>query len=610
MNDVAAPSSAQKGFLGWVERTGNKLPDPVFIFFYLILVLVAVSVVLALFGVSAEHPVQVMADGSPVIIKSASLISAENIQRLWVEMPKTFTHFHPLGYVLVVMLGAGVAERSGLFAAGIRQAVRGAPTYLLTPVVALVAMLSNHAADAGYVVMIPLAAILFASVGRHPLAGIAAAFAGVSGGFSANISPGQLDALLFGITEAAVDGAGIDPSWTMNIAGNWWFIAALMFIYLPTIWFVTDKIIEPRLGAWMPDERQAAEYGNENKALTDGQQRGLRHAGLAILGVCALWALMAFAPGTPLLADGPSREGLSLMERWGGVWRVLASFGALVIAFYLLKFVVRLIAKLSLPALIAALLYGVSVGIIGYALVTAISALFATGLEWLGTGTDGQPWYVTATPFFRSLVASFMVLFLAAGWFYGRAAGSIKDHRDLVEMMAEAMKDMGYYLVLAFAAAHFVAMFNWSNLGLISAVHGANGIQASGLPLPIALGVIVLFVGLLNLFVGSASAKWALLAPVLVPMLMLLGISPEGATAAYRVGDGATNIITPLMVYFPLILVFARRWQKDYGLGSLTAMMIPYSVWMLITGVILMVLWIAFGLDLGPGSPIRYVLPG
>ena len=176
--------------------------------------------------------------------------------------------------------------------------------------------------------------------------------------------------------------------------------------------------------------------------------------------------------------------------------------------------------------------------------------------------------------------------------------------------MSEAMKDMGYYLVLAFAAAHFVAMFNWSNLGLISAVHGANAIEASGLPLPILLGLIVLFSALINLFVGSASAKWALLAPVMVPMLMLLGISPDGATAVYRVGDGATNIITPLMVYFPLILVFAQRWKKDFGLGSLTAMMLPYSIWMLITGVILVVLWAFAGLPLGPGAPMTFTLPG
>ena len=518
-------SSSEKGFLGFIERTGNRLPDPVFIFVYLIVILLAISVVCAWVGVSAPHPTKLLGDGSgPLILKARSLLSPENVKAFWTEMPKTFTHFHPLGYVLVVMLGAGVAERSGLFASGIKYTMRHAPKGLLTPTVALVAMLSNHAADAGYVVVIPLAAILFAAAGRHPLAGIAAAFAGVSGGFSANLTPGQLDALLFGVTESALEAAKLDSSWTMNIAGNWYFIIALLVIYLPVVWWVTDKVIEPGLGPWIPNEEHRESFGEDGKPLTSEQKKGLRRAGIAILGICLLWAGMTFAPGTPLLNDGP--------------------------------------------------------------------------------GTEGQAWYVTATPLFQSLVGGFMVLFLAAGWAYGSAAGTIQCGDDLVSMMTEAMKDMGYYLVLAFAAAHFVAMFNWSNLGLITAVHGANAIEASGLPLPAALGLIVLFSALLNIFVGSASAKWALLAPVLVPMLMLLGISPEGATAAYRVGDGATNIITPLMVYFPLILIFAQRWQRGFGIGSLTAMMIPYSLWMLITGITLMMLWIMLGLPLGPGAPM------
>ena len=214
------------------------------------------------------------------------------------------------------------------------------------------------------------------------------------------------------------------------------------------------------------------------------------------------------------------------------------------------------------------------------------------------------------SPLYKSLVAAFLVLFLAAGWAYGAAAGTVKSHHDIVKMMTESMQALGYYLVLAFAAAHFVAMFNWSNLGLISAVHGANAIQSSGLPLPILLGLIVVFSGLINLVVGSASAKWALLAPVLVPMLMLLGVSPEGSTAVYRVGDSATNIITPLMVYFPLILVFCQRWKKDFGLGSLMATMIPYSIWLFISGLVLTVLWVFLGFDLGPGAPIGYTLPG
>lgn len=532
----AAVAQQQKGILGWVERTGNRLPDPVFIFFYLIIALVVISIICALTGVSAFHPTEIdEATGGALRIDAVSLLSPENIQRLWVEMPATFTHFHPLGYVLVVMLGAGVAERSGFFAAGMAKAVKAAPKALLTPVVALVAMLGNHAADAGYVVLIPLAGILFAAAGRHPLAGIAAAFAGVSGGFSANISPGQLDALLFGITEEAVGASALDPAWTANIAGNWYFISVMTLIFLPIIWYVTDKIIEPRLGAWSGGASAGADADglSPDPSVEDGPlaSKGLRHAGLAALFVVALWLLMVFAPGTPLI-DEAACEG---------------------------------VADCSI--------------------------------------------HTELGPLYRSLVAAFFILFLATGWAYGRATGSIKNHRDLVNMMAESMKDMGYYLVLAFAAAHFVEMFNWSNLGLITAVHGAAGIESTGLPLPLVLGLMVLFAALLNLFVGSASAKWALLAPILVPMLMLLGISPEGATAAYRVGDSATNIITPLMVYFPLILVFAQRWQKDFGLGSLTAMMLPYSVWLLISGTVLIVIWFYLGIPLGPDAPVGYALP-
>jgi aminobenzoyl-glutamate transport protein len=539
MAEAAAKAiPTQTGILGWVERTGNKLPDPVFIFFYLIIALVLFSVVAAMSGISAMHPTALdEVTGNAQRIEAISLLSPENIQRLWVEMPTTFTHFHPLGYVLVVMLGAGVAERSGFFAAGMSKAVKSAPKTMLTPVVALVAMIGNHAADAGYVVLIPLAGILFAAAGRHPLAGIAAAFAGVSGGFSANISPGQLDALLFGITEEAVAASALDPSWTANIAGNWFFISVMTVVYLPIIWYVTDKIIEPRLGPWTGGATagRSADDASPDPAGETGElaSRGLRHAGLAALFVVGLWLLMVFAPGTPLI-DEAACEAIPA-------------------------------ADCSIHAQLA--------------------------------------------PLYRSLVAAFFLLFLLTGWAYGRATGSIKNHRYLVEMMAESMKDMGYYLVLAFAAAHFVAMFGWSNLGLISAVHGAAAIDSTGLPLPIVLGLMVVFTGLLNLFVGSASAKWALLAPILVPMLMLLGISPEGATAAYRVGDSATNIITPLMVYFPLILVFAQRWQRDFGLGSLTAMMLPYSIWLMVSGTVLIVLWFYLGIPLGPDAPVGYVMP-
>lgn len=528
MTTPTSSSTTNGGFLGWIERTGNELPDPVFIFFYLIGGLVLLSLAAAGLGWSALHPTEMNAGGTGrLLIEAESLLSAENLRRLWVEMPATFTHFHPLGYVLVVMLGAGVAERAGLFETAMRAGVRNAPTALLTPIVALVAMLGNLAADAAYVVLIPLAAVIYAAAGRHPIAGIAASFAGVSGGFSANLFPGQLDALLFGITQEAVE--VIVPGWQANIAGNWYFIGAMTFVFLPVIWYVTDKWIEPRLGTYSggiaPVEDEADEEPRDpNAPLTAAERSGLRRAGLAALVVIGAWVVLTVGPGTPLIDVDAPPEG-------------------------------RL------------------------------------------------------TPFYRSLVAGFMVFFLATAWVYGRTVGTVKSHRDIVEMMAGAMKDLGYYLVLAFAAAHFVAMFNWSNLGLIFAVQGAGFLESLSLPAPILIALVVVMTGLLNLFVGSASAKWALMAPVLVPMLMLLGFSPEMATAAYRVGDGATNIITPLMVYFPLILIFCQRWQKDFGLGSLAALMLPYSVGLFISGTILLMVWVGLEIPLGPGSPVDYVMP-
>ncbi len=588
MADAAAEQQT-KGILGWVERTGNKLPDPVFLFMYFIIALVIISVIAALLGANATLDEKILSGmpdnqkarfgiGSDGIISAVSLLAAENIQRLWVEMPKTFTHFHPLGYVLVVMLGAGVAERSGLFASAIKGAVSNAPRLLLTPLVALVAMVSNHAADAGYVVMIPLAAIIFASAGRHPLAGIAAAFAGVSGGFSANLFPGQLDALLYGITQEA---AGIlNENYTANIAGNTYFIIALLVLYIPIIWFITDKVIEPRLGTWKPTgDADAQSYGDEAAPLTDAQKKGLVRAGLAVLAVIGLWTFMTIGPGDALY--------ISNMDYFASE------------------------AKALKAACSAAQQAANEVAIAANCLSTAeLSALADDYVADPDNFKRAPEWYDRLGPFFNSLVGGFLALFLAAGWAYGAAAGTIKNHKDLVEMMSEAMKDMGYYLVLSFAAAHFVEMFGWSNLGLISAVHGAAAIESSGLPPAILLGMIVLFSAIINLFVGSASAKWALLAPVMVPMLMILGISPDGATAVYRVGDSATNIITPLMVYFPLILVFARRWAPDFGIGSLTATMIPYSIWMLISGILLVVGWTYLGFPLGPGAPMAYTGPG
>jgi aminobenzoyl-glutamate transport protein len=501
------------GILTFVERAGNRLPDPVFIFVWLIGALLVGSVVAAAYNVSAINPV----DGEAVVAQS--LLSSENLRRLFVEMPRTLTGFAPLGYVLVVMLGAGVAERTGLFSAAMRAGIRNAPRTLLTPIVVFVGIVSNHAADAGYVVLVPLAGLIFAAAGRHPVAGIAAGFAAVSGGFSANLFPGHLDALLLGITEPAAQ--LIEPGWTANIAGNAFFIIAMTFVFVPLAWFVTDRIVEPRLGPWSPSADAPIQLSES--ALTGAEKRGLVFAGGVTVLVIAAWAAMTLLPDAALI-DAAAEP----TERM--------------------------------------------------------------------------------TPFYQSLVAGFFVLFLGAGVAYGIAAGTLKSHRELVRMMTDSMAVMAPYIVLAFVAAHFVAMFNWSNLGVITAIMGAEQLKASGLPTWQLLIAIVLLAASVNIFVGSASAKWAAMAPVLVPMLMLLGVSPEMTTAAYRMGDSVTNIITPLMVYFPLILGFCQRWVPGFGIGNLMATMLPYSFFFLMGGLLMTGAWVYFGLPLGGGETVAYDL--
>lgn len=514
-------------FLNGVEKAGNKLPDPVFIFVWLIVILMAVSVLGAALGWQVVNPV------TQDVIMAQSLFSADNLRKLFEDMPKTLTGFTPLGYVLVVMLGAGVAERTGLFSSAMKAGVRKAPKFLLTPIVLLVGIIANHAADAAYVVLIPLAAAIYAAAGRHPVAGIAVGFAGVSGGFSANVFPGQLDALLLGITQPAAQ--LIDPSFSINLAGNWFFIAGMTLLFVPVGWWVTDKIVEPRLGVWTP--MAGAPIEDAEKPLEARESKGLLWAGLAGLLVIALFAWMVLSPSAPLIDQEAASPAARLQ------------------------------------------------------------------------------------PFYHALVAGFFLLFLLTGVAYGVAAKTVQTHRDIVRMMSQAMADMGPYIVLAFVAAHFVAMFNWSGLGPILAVAGADQIRAlSGIEagstdpigaaqLFVLLVTIVFISALINLLVGSSSAKWAFLAPILVPMLMLVGVSPYMTTAAYRMGDSTTNIITPLMVYFPLILTFAQRWVKDFGLGSLMAVMLPYSIAFSIAGAILTGLWAAAQLPLGPGVGVTYQLP-
>ena len=516
MTESATPHHVPKGgrLLDRVERIGNALPDPIFIFLILIGLLFLISAMAAGAGASSVNPV------TGETIRAESLFSTKNLQQLFVDMPKTLTSFPPLGLVLVVVLGTSVAERAGLFSAAIRGSLIHAPKALLTPLVVITGMVSHHASDAAYVVVIPLAAVLFAAVGRHPLAGLAAGFAAVSGGFAGNITPGQSDALILGITQPAAQ--LLDPTYQVTIAGNWWFILGIVAVFTPIAWFVTDRIVEPRLGVWTPGPDAPPQ--TLERQLAPEERRGLIFAGLAALALIVLWTALTLMPGSPFV--DPKGEAAARFN-----------------------------------------------------------------------------------PLFRSLVAFFALFFLLAGAAYGAGAGTVRSHRDLVRMMGEGMGVLAPYIVLAFFAAHFVAMFNWSNLGAITAVHGAEGLKGLNLPAPLLLVLVVLVSAFFDLFIGSASAKWSALAPVVVPMFMLLGISPEMTTAAYRMGDSFTNIVTPLMSYFPLILAFAQRWNPAFGLGSLIATMLPYAAAFALAGMTMTAVWVAFEIPVGPGAEVRYELP-
>lgn len=487
--------------LDWLERAGNRLPDPLTLFVVAAALVVAASGLAAVLGVSATHP------GTGEVVRPVNLLSPGGLRRILVEMVGNFTAFPPLGTVLVVMLGIGVAERSGLVAAALRRIVTAVPATLLPAALVFAGVMSSLAADAGYVVLTPLGAVVFAGVGRNPLAGLAAAFAGVSAGFSANLLLTAIDPLLAGITQPAA--RLVDPTYVVDPTANYYFMIVSTVVLTAVGTLVTTRIVEPRLGGWTG----AAE--SDAPAPASAERRGLIAALLAAAGVVAVVGLLA----------------------WAGVLR----------------------------------------------------------------DADGG-W----APFFGALVPLLMLFFLVPGLAYGWVVGTIRSDRDVAAMTSDTMATMGSYVVLAFVAAQLVAYFAWSNLGLIVAVHGAGALRALGIGgLPLLVG-FVLVSALVNLLIGSASAKWAIMAPVFVPMLMLMGYAPETVQVAYRVGDSVTNVVTPLLPYFPIVISFARRYDRDAGLGTLVAAMLPYSVAFLLAWLTLLVGWLALGIPLGPGAPITW----
>lgn len=502
-------------FLDTVEWLGNLLPHPVTLFALLATFMVLLSGVFGGLGLAVADP---RPGNEGVMIEAVSLMNAEGVRMILGNLVTNFVNFAPLGVVLVAMLGVGVAERSGLLSAMVRGIVLNAPKHVVTVAIVFSGVISNTASEMGYVVLVPLGGAIFLALGRHPLAGMAAAFAGVSGGYSANLLIGTVDPLLAGITQEAA--RLIDPSYSVFATANWYFMIASTFLITMVGSLVTIYVVEPKLGNYDPSNADESILDSRAmEPLTSDEKRGLLRAGVAALAVFALIAFLA-VPETGVLRDP------------------------------------------------------------------------VTG---------------SARPFFRSIVAWIFIFFLVTGFTYGRTVGTMRNDRDIIDGMGSAIATLSLYVTLVFFAAQFVAFFGWSNLGFITAVLGADFLQNIGLTGPFVFVVFILMCAGVNLMLGSASAQWAVTAPIFVPMLMLIGYAPELIQAAYRIGDSTTNVITPMMSYFGLILAWATRYNKNFGIGTLIATMLPYSMFFLACWMGLFFLWVfVLGIPVGPGAPTYY----
>ncbi|OHX65382.1 AbgT family transporter [Flammeovirga pacifica] len=496
-------------FLSFIEKVGNALPHPATLFAGFAFAVIILSWIFSLIGLSVKHP------GKDEMITVVNLLSQDGMYLILTKLVKNFTDFAPLGVVLVAMLGIGIAEGSGLIGTLIRILVLKSPKKIITFVVVFAGVLSNTASEVGYVLLVPLSAVIFLAFGKHPIAGLAAAFAGVSGGYSANLLLGTIDPLLQGISQEAAQ--IIDGGYQINAACNYYFMFVSTFFIGIAGTFVTEKIVIPRLGEYKGDE--VAEKMHD---LTKEERKGLIYAGIA--------ALILFTI--------------------------------------------------------------IMVGIIPES-------------GFLRKSSD--PTNIFSSALMKGIVSWIFIIAAVCGIAYGKGSGTFKSDADIMKGMGESMKTMSSYIVLVFFAAQFVAYFKWTNIGLISAIKGAEFLEALGLHEIPLLICFILLAALINLVMGSASAKWTLMAPVFIPMFMLLGISPELTQVAYRIGDSVTNIISPMMSYFALIVAFIQRYDKKAGIGTVIATMLPYSIAFLIVWVVLMAIWLIFDFPIGPNSPLKYI---
>ena len=491
-------------FLTKIEVAGNKLPDPILIFIILMGIILAGSFVASLFNLKATNPM------TGEVIEAVNLLSGEGLLKILTESIHNFSTFPPLGMVLVVMIGVGLAEKTGYFETAMKRVIEVAPRALIIPTMILVGIIGNIAGDAGPVILPPIAAMVMIKLGYHPFAGLIMAYAATLGAFGANLVLGMGDALVAGFTEPAAQ--LVDPNYTANIAMNYYFMAVSAIFLLIIIYFLTTKLTIPRLGTYtgqvMDDEK-----------LTPAQISALR---------------------------------------WANVSAVITAI---------------VFIALSIPE---------------------------NGL--LRNPETGS--LITNSPLMNSAVFIITILFFVPGLVYGLKVKTIRSSKDFGDILSDSMGTMGSYIVLVFFAAQMLAYFNWSNLGPILAIKGASALEAMKIEgVPLIVGFIVLAMTI-NLLMGSASAKWAILAPVFVPMFMYLGYDPAFTQMLYRVGDSITNPITPMLPYFPLLLAFAKKYDKNVGIGTFIAHLLPYSVVLFLGWTAFTIVWYLLGIPVGPNGPI------
>ena len=530
--------------LDTVERVGNKVPHPVLMFLYLMIGVILLSTLMGFFGVSVTEQIAVPVsmevtpdfyeDGSEYtlsglgsddvefVIKEQtitinSLLSIEGIRFLFTSFVPNFQAFGALAVTLIAMMGAGAAEVAGLLAALIRKLVQVAPRALIAYLIVLVGVLSSVASDAGYLILIPLGAAAFLAVGRHPIAGIAAGFGGVAAVFMANLIPTPTDAMLFEITNEAIALTGGAP---ISITADYFFQAASAIVMTLVVGFVIVRVVEPRLGKYDPSEAGDPEQVEAtDEVAPELEARGLKRAGLALLGVLGIVMLATLPPGAPLRDP-------------------------------------------------------------------------ATG------DIIGQ------TPFMSSLLFIVMLCFFIPGIAYGTAVGKYKSANDVIAAVIKTFAGLGGLIFTLLMISQFIAYFNYSNLPSFIATVLAEWLGQAGIPaIPLLVGFIFVIV-VLDFIMPGSLAKWAIFAPIFVPLFIRLGVPAQTVFAAYRVGDSPINTLTPLMVYFPVIVIFAQRYQKNAGVGSLVALMLPVAMIVLVAWLIFFILWFVLGIPLGPGYPV------